>query len=86
MAKRQVEVLTAGCPICEPAVQMVNDLACPDREVTVHDTREAGAEKAAAYEIKTLPTVVVDGRVVSCCDNRGPDRSELEAEGIGQAL
>lgn len=86
MPKRQVEVFTAGCPVCEPAVQLVNELACPDCEVTVHDTREGGAEKAAAFGIKTLPTVVVDGRVVSCCDSRGPNRQELAAAGIGQAL
>ena len=37
MAKRQVEVFTAGCPVCEPAVQLVKELACPDCEVTVHE-------------------------------------------------
>ena len=86
MAKRRVEVFTAGCSICEPAVRAVRELACPDCEVTVHDTREAGAEIAAGYGIKTLPTVVVDGRIVSCCDNRGPSLSELRAAGIGQPL
>lgn len=86
MAKRQVEILTAGCPVCEPAVQTVNELACPDCEVTVHNTNEDGARKAAEYGIKTLPTVVVDGRVVSCCDNRAPDRDELARAGVGQRL
>jgi glutaredoxin len=86
MAKRQVEVFTAGCPVCEPAVRLVNDLACPDCEVTVHNLNEVGAEKAASYAIKTVPAVVVDGQIVSCCDNRGPDRDELAAAGIGQRL
>ncbi|MGH2659574.1 MAG: thioredoxin family protein, partial [Actinomycetota bacterium] len=58
MAKRQVEVFTAGCPVCEPAVQLVQELACPDCEVTVHDLRQSGgaftgeagpAERAAGY-------------------------------------
>lgn len=35
MGKRQVEVVTAGCPVCEPAVQLVQEAACPDCEVTV---------------------------------------------------
>jgi len=86
MAKRQVEVFTAGCPVCEPAVEMVNQLACPDCEVTVYQLQERGAEKAAEYGIKTVPAVVVDGRIVSCCDNRGPNRSELSAAGIGTRL
>jgi glutaredoxin len=86
MANRQVEVFTAGCPVCEPAVQMVNELACPDCVVTVHNVHEEGAEKAVSYGIKTLPTVVVDGRVVFCCVNRGPNPDELAAAGIGRAL
>ena len=45
MAKRQVEVFTAGCPVCEPVVQLVQEMACPDCEVTIHDLRQSGAEK-----------------------------------------
>ncbi|MGH2554617.1 MAG: glutaredoxin family protein [Actinomycetota bacterium] len=85
-AKRQIEVFTAGCPVCEPAVELVQGLACPDCEVTVHDLRQEGAEKVEAYGIKTVPAVVVDGRLVSCCENSGPRSEELEAAGIGQGL
>lgn len=65
MAKRHVEVFTAGCPVCEPAVQLVQELACPDCEVTVHDLRQSGgaftgdagpAERAAGYGL-ILPNV-----------------------------
>lgn len=83
MAKRKIEVFTAGCPVCEPAVQMVNELACPDCEVSVYNLNESGADRAERYGIKTIPAVVVDGRIVSCCDNRGPNREELAAAGIG---
>lgn len=86
MAKRQVEVFTAGCPICLPAVTVVNELACPDCEVTVHDLREPGAEKAAAYGVERLPAVVVDGRLASCCETRSVDRADLEAAGVGRPL
>lgn len=86
MAKRIVEIFTAGCPVCEPAVQMVNDLVCPDCEVTVHNLHEGGSEEASSYGIKTLPAVVVDGRIASCCDNRGPDAEALRAAGIGTPL
>lgn len=86
MAKRQVEVFTAGCPVCEPAVELVKEMACQDCEVTVYDLRESGADTAAGYGIKTVPAVVVDGRISACCDTGGVNRAALEAAGIGQPL
>jgi glutaredoxin 3 len=86
VAKRQVEVFTAGCPVCEPVVQLVQEMACPHCEVTIHDLRQSGAAKAAEYGITTVPAVVVDGNLASCCQNRGPGREDLAAAGIGQRL
>jgi hypothetical protein len=95
MAKRQIEVFTAGCPVCEPAVQLVKELACPDCEVTIHDLRQSGAafrgdasaaERAAQYGIKTVPAVVVNANLLSCCQHSGPNREELSRAGIGQRL
>lgn len=86
MAKRQIEVFTAGCPVCEPAVQLVHELACPDCEVTVYDLRESGADKAQQYGIKSVPSVVVDGTIAACCRGGGVDREQLQAAGIGQRL
>ena len=89
MAKRQVEVFTAGCPICEPAVRLVQEMACPDCEVTIHNLGQpegTAADKAAAYGIKTIPSVVVDGQLPSCCQTTGPTREKLAAAGVGQRL
>ena len=98
MPKRQVEVFTAGCPVCEPVVQLVEELACPDCEVTLHDlcgtdgaafTGRSGpeaAEKARLYGIKHVPAVVVNGELASCCRTAGASREELAAAGIGQRL
>lgn len=86
MAKRQVEVFTAGCPVCDPAVTGVNELACPDCEITVYDLRSEGAEKAREYDLKTVPAVVIDGEVCSCCDNRGVNAEDLRAAGVGRPL
>lgn len=97
MANRQVEVFTAGCPVCEPTVQLVKEVACPDCEVTVHELRgetsaftgrsgPTAADKAAQYGIKTVPAVVVNGQLASCCQTSGPSREELAAAGIGQRL
>jgi hypothetical protein len=86
MAKRQIEVFTAGCPVCEPAVALVKEMACPDCEVTVHNLQDNGPEQAAKYGIKTIPAVVVNGTLVSCCNTPGPTREALSAAGIGQRL
>lgn len=86
MAKRQVEVFTAGCPVCEPAVALVEELACPDCEVTVYDLRESGADKAWEYGVTRVPTVVVDGTIAPCCQGGEVSREQLQAAGIGQRL
>ena len=85
MAKRQVEVFTAGCSVCKSTVKLVEELACSSCEITVYDLSDEGAERAEAYGIKSVPAVVIDGRLAACCENRGPDREQLLAAGIGQA-
>jgi hypothetical protein len=86
MAKRRVEVFTAGCPFCEPAVQLVQELACPDCEVIITDVREAGAETAREYGVTRIPTVVVDGTIAPCCQDGPVSPDQLRAAGIGQPL
>ncbi|MEW6473879.1 MAG: thioredoxin family protein [Actinomycetota bacterium] len=84
MAKRQVEVFTAACPLCEPAVQLVQELACPDCEVTVYDLRESGMDRAREYGVRRVPAVVVDGTLAPCCQSGEVSREQLLAAGIGQ--
>ncbi|GGM52828.1 hypothetical protein GCM10012275_24760 [Longimycelium tulufanense] len=84
MARRHVEVFVAGCPVCEPTVRLVQELACSDCEVTIHDLRREGTDKAAAYGVTTVPSVVVDGTLAVCCQRGAPTRDGLIAAGIGQ--
>lgn len=90
MANRKVEVFTAGCPLCDEAVQMVRELACKKCEVTVYDLREGCAtnecrEKAANYGIHRVPAVVVNGKLVDRCTPQSPVSVEaLRKAGIGQ--
>lgn len=89
--KRKVEVFTAGCPVCDPTVKMVKDLACPSCDVHFHDLNK-GCEtdecrvKAEQYGIKKVPTVVVDGKVCSCCESEAVNKDDLRAAGVGQPL
>lgn len=85
--KRQVEIFTAGCPVCNDTVEMVRRIACDACEVTVLDMNEAAvAERAKALGVSRVPAVAVDGQLAGCCANIGPDEQTLRATGIGQAL
>lgn len=89
MAKRKVEVFTAGCPVCEDAVKLVNSAACPNCEVKVYDLNKGCAtnecrEKARGYGVTTLPAVVVNGKLLDCCSRGGVRLEELKAAGVGQ--
>jgi hypothetical protein len=72
--KRKVEVFTAGCPVCEGVVNMVNELACPHCEVTIYNG------------VTAVPSIAVNGQLLESC-KRGPiTKKELQAAGIGKPL
>ncbi len=86
-AKRKVEVFTAGCPVCGETVAMVERIVCASCDVEVLDLNEPGvAERAAAYGIRSVPAVVIDGEAASCCAGRGVSEEALRAAGIGTPL
>lgn len=85
--KRQVEVFSAGCPTCDAALELVNEIACPSCEVSVRDMHDPQvAERAAALGIRSVPAVVIDGVLADCCAGRGPDEATLRAAGLGQSI
>jgi len=87
MAKRKVEVFSAGCGVCEDTVKLVKNIACPSCEVTVLNMKEPEvAKRARALGIHSVPAVVVDGKLAGCCSNRGPNEADLRAAGVGQPL
>ena len=89
--KRQIEVFTAGCPVCEPVVKMVKEMACYSCEVTVYNTIEQGdskvcVDKMKEYNITSLPAVAVSGKLLDCCKDRGVSKNELVAAGVGKVI
>lgn len=49
-------------------------------EVVVHDMNKAEiATKAKKHGIRSVPAVVIDGKLASCCTGRGPDEEILRA-------
>ena len=85
--KRTIEVFSAGCPACEPTVQLVKSIACPSCDVQVLDMNKPDvAAKAKQYGVKSVPAVVINGKLAGCCAGAGPDEATLRAEGLGVAL
>lgn len=86
-AKRKVEVFSAGCPVCEETIALVNRVACSSCEVTVLDTNDSEvAARAKRLGIRSIPAVLINGKLADCCAGRGPDEKTLRAAGIGQSL
>ena len=83
--KRTIEVFSAGCPACEETVQLVNRVACPSCEVSVLNMNDSAVSKRAKdLGIRSVPAVVIDGKLADCCAGRGPDEATLRAAGLGQ--
>lgn len=87
MAKRKIEIFTAGCACCDETVQMVQSIACPSCDVQVLDMQEAEVERRAKnLGVRSVPAVAIDGALAGCCAGRGPTEEALRAAGVGQAL
>lgn len=83
--QRKVEVFSAGCSACDEAVNAVKRLACPACEVTTHDMSDTNvAQRVKALGIRSVPAVVIDGVLASCCARGGFDEASLRAAGLGR--
>jgi glutaredoxin 3 len=78
MARKKIEIFTAGCPACDEAATLVLRLANSAHDVAIRDMHQAAvARKAKRLGIKSLPAIVIDGRLADCCAGRGPDEAVL---------
>lgn len=84
-SKRKIEIFSAGCPACEDVIAQVKGAACPSCETDILDMRRPEVAARARREgIRSVPAVVIDGRLASCCADRGPDLATLEQLGLGR--
>lgn len=85
--KRKIEVFSAGCPACEETISLVNSIACSSCEVSVLDMKDPTvASRARSLGIRSVPAVVINGKLADCCTGRGPNEATLRAAGLGQAF
>ncbi len=77
-AKHTIEIYSAGCATCKETIEMVKRVAGSDHEVKVHEMLHGDtAARAKKLGIRSLPAVVVNGKLASCCAGRGPDEHLL---------
>jgi glutaredoxin len=86
-AKRKIEVFSAGCSVCQETIEMVKRNACQSCEITVLDMNDTNvANRAKQLGVRSVPAVVIDGKLADCCAGRGPDETTLKAAGLGQPV
>ncbi|HFQ81907.1 MAG TPA: hypothetical protein ENK33_11125 [Desulfobacterales bacterium] len=87
MTIRKIEVFSAGCPLCEETIEMVNRLSCSSCQTEIVDMKDVkGAARARELNIRTVPAVAIDGKLAECCAGKGPDEVILRGAGLGQAI
>ncbi len=82
--KRKIEIFSAGCPVCQEAIAAIEKHVCASCDVTILDMNDAAvSSRATSLGIKSIPAVVIDGKLAGCCAGRGPDIEVLKAAGLG---
>jgi glutaredoxin len=85
--KRRVEIYSAGCGCCEDTIALVKKIACPSCEIIISDMKKPQvAEQAKHVGVRSVPAVVIDGKLAACCVDRGPEEAILRAAGLGVPL
>ena len=83
---RKIEILSAGCPACQEAIESVKQLAGSSSEIVVLDMNQHDvAAKAKQYGVQSVPAVAINGQLADCCTGRGVDLETLRRQGVGQS-
>jgi glutaredoxin 3 len=81
---RQVEIFSAGCGVCKDFLSRVKAIACNSCNVTVLDTQQPDiAERAKGLGIRSLPALVVNGKLVSPDAQEWYSDTVIRESGIG---
>ena len=82
--KRKIEIFSAGCPVCQEAIATIKDNACASCELTILDMNDpVVSNRVKSLGIKSVPAVVINGKLADCCAGRGPDIETLKHAGLG---
>ena len=79
-----IEVFSAGCALCDSAVESVTRLVGDPSRVKVLDMHEpAVASRAEQLGVRTVPAVVINGKLAACCAGGGVNETVLRASIVG---
>ena len=82
--ERKIEIFSAGCPVCQDMIDIIKQNACTSCDVSILDMKDpAVSKRAKSLGIKSVPAVVIDGKLADCCAGRGPNIDVLKAAGLG---
>ena len=71
--QRQIDIYSAGCTVCEEAVQMVKELACPSCNIPIKDMKMTPvAPESKQLVIRFVPAVGIEGQLADCCSTGEP--------------
>lgn len=78
--RKKIEVFSAGCVTCKETIELVQRIAGSGHDVEVHDMHKPEvASRAKQYGVRSVPAVVIDGKLAGCCAGRGPDEHVLRS-------
>ena len=81
MSQHIIEVFAAGCSACTDVIELVNRIAAPGSSISVLDMHDTDvAARAKSLGIRSVPSVVIDGKLAGCCAARGVDEAALRKE------
>jgi glutaredoxin len=83
----KIEVFTAGCKFCGDVESQVRKIVAGKHEVTVYNLNDESHpneyyEAAKNYGLNSLPSVVVNGELLTCCNRKGFD-PEILTQALG---
>ena len=75
-------MFSAGCALCHEVIDVVRrEAGSSSSEVIVRDMTDARIlARAEKFGIRSVPAVVIDGKLASCCTGRGVDLEVLKNE------
>ena len=80
-SKRKLEVFSAGCALCHEVIDVVRREAGSSFQIIIHNMTDARVlRRAEQFGIRSVPAVVIDGKLASCCAGRGVDIQVLKNE------
>ncbi|MDQ6664860.1 MAG: thioredoxin family protein [Acidobacteriota bacterium] len=76
--KHKIEIFSAGCKTCKDTIATLKKFAGSEHEVIVHDMQQDEiANRAVRHGIRSVPAVVIDGKLAGCCAGRGVEEKVL---------